>query len=150
MTDERSYLRENAAQRQRLGALVRRLSDEDLGRPLEGGWTVATLLAHLAFWDRRQLLLLQRWEREGVGPSPVDVDAVNEAVRALSAAIPPRAAAQLAVEAAEAVDRELEQLPPDLVAAIEAAGTVRALRRSMHRREHLDQIERALGTRPTE
>ena len=76
---------------------------------------------------------------------PIEVDAVNEAVRVLSAAIPPDAAVELARIAAEAVDRELEGLSPELEKAIEAANRPRVLRRSEHRREHLDQIERALA-----
>jgi len=71
-------------------------------------------------------------------------DAVNEAVRSLSVAIPPKARAALAQAAAEAIDHALEGIAPELEAAIEAAGRVRILRRSEHRREHLDQIERAL------
>ena len=148
MSASRPYVEENAIERERLRTLAARMSDDDLSQPLGDGWTPATVLAHLAFWDQRQLVLLKKWEREGVKPSPVDVDTINEAVRTLCLALPPRAAAQLAMAAAEAVDHELEQIPPDLVAAIEAAGLVRALRRALHRREHLDPIEAALAFPP--
>jgi hypothetical protein len=62
-------------------------------------------------------------------------------VAILSAAIPPRAAAKLAVEAAETLDRELEKLTPEQVEALEAAGMNRLLNRSLHREDHLNQIE---------
>jgi uncharacterized damage-inducible protein DinB len=55
---DRAYITRNAAQRERLHTLVERLSDEDLARALTGGWTVAVLLAHLAFCDR---FVLVRW-----------------------------------------------------------------------------------------
>ena len=60
-------------------------------------------------------------------------------------ALPPRQAAELAITAAEEADRELSDASPELVAAIEAQGKFR-LRRSAHRQEHLDQIERSLKT----
>jgi hypothetical protein len=41
-----------------------------------------------------------------------DVDVLNEAVRALCLAIPPRAAAQLALATAGAIDRKLGSLSP--------------------------------------
>jgi hypothetical protein len=146
MSGDRTYVTENAAERERLRALAERMSDDDLRRPLADGWTVAATLAHIAFWDQRGLALLERWERQGVGPSPLpaDVDAVNDATRALCLAIPPRAAAELAVVTAEAIDRKLERLTPEMLAQMEAAGSPLGLKRATHRREHLDEIERLL------
>ncbi len=148
MSTDRSYIAENASERERLRRLVARTSDDDLTRLLGDGWTVAATLAHMAFWDQRGLALLARWEREGVGPSPLPADthAINDAARALCLAIPPRAAAQLALETAEAIDRKLEQITPERMAEIEAAGSPLNFRRAIHRREHLDQIERQLAS----
>ena len=42
---ERSYLKRNAAERERLRALIERLSDDNLAQPLEGEWTIAAVLA---------------------------------------------------------------------------------------------------------
>jgi hypothetical protein len=86
----RAYATENTHERQRLRTLVARVSDADLTRPLPNGWTVAITLAHLAFWDRQRLALLRRWEREGVTPAPADADTINEGVRVLATALPPR------------------------------------------------------------
>ncbi len=140
-----TYAADNASQRERLFALTAKWTETDLTRPLANGWSVATKLAHLAFWDQYYLPLIEQWERTGFKSSSIDVDAVNEAVRFLSRAIPPTAAVQLVRAAAEAIDRKLESITPDLEVAIEASGRVRLLRRAMHRREHLDQIEEALG-----
>ncbi len=148
MAVDRSHIAHNDAQRERLRALVERLSDADLARPLSAGWTIAGALAHLAFWDQRALVLLERWERGGPGatPPPInhdDVDSINDAAKALCLALPPRAAARLAVSTAEAVDRKVAALPDDRVAANVAAGSPLNLLRAQHRREHLDEIERA-------
>ncbi len=149
MAIDRSYIAENDAQRVRLRALVDRLSDQELGRPLSVGWTVASVLAHLAFWDQRTLVLLERWERGGPGsaPRPInrdDVDWINDAAKAICLALHPRAAARLALATAEAADRKAEALSAELLAANVAAGNPINLLRAEHRREHLDEIERAL------
>src|ERR671939_89289 len=60
---------QDTRERQRLEALVRRLSDPELTRQMDDGWTVAAVLAHLALWDRRATVLVERWRRTGVGRS---------------------------------------------------------------------------------
>jgi hypothetical protein len=100
--------------------LVTRLREEDLTRPLPNGWTVA------------------------ITPAPMDADTINEAVRVLATALPPRQSAQLALEAAEAIDQALERLSAAMVTQIEAGGQASLLRRAVHRRDHLDRIEQAL------
>ena len=140
-----SYTEENAVERQHLVALANRLTDAQLGHSLEAGWTVAAVLAHMAFWDQRALVLLDKWKQSGVGPSPIDTDIVNEAMRVHCLAIAPRAAAQLAVSCAVAIDREIEQLDPDFVAVVLRDGKTVRLNRADHRRDHLRQIEQALG-----
>ncbi len=82
---ERPFVAENTLERERLRALVARLTDEDLSLPLGEGWTVAAALAHLAFWDQRALVLLRRWECTGVGTSPIDIDATNDTILPLFA-----------------------------------------------------------------
>jgi hypothetical protein len=138
------YTLENTAERERLTALVNRLTDEELSRPVDAGWTVAGFLAHMAFWDRRALILLRKWKQEGIGPSPIDTDIVNEAMREHCMAIPPRVAAQMAVACAVAIDQEIEQLDAEMLAAVETDGKTVHLNRTAHRKLHLEQIERAL------
>ncbi|HVO69564.1 MAG TPA: maleylpyruvate isomerase N-terminal domain-containing protein [Aggregatilineaceae bacterium] len=139
------YAAQNAAQRERLRAVVARLSDADLARMVDAEWTVAQVLVHLAFWDRYREAAFVQWEGGGDIPTPVEAEALNTAIAVLSEAIPPRESGRLAVEAAEAIDRVLERLPADKVAAAEAAGLTLLLNRSQHRGNHLNQIERALG-----
>lgn len=149
MSGSRSYVVENNAQRERLRALLTRASDDDLSRPLDAGWTVAAVLAHLAFWDQRTLILIEGWTRAPRGPAPRtidrnDVDWINDSGKALCLALPPRAAARLAIATADAADRAVETLSDEQIAANAAAGHPLNLFRAEHRREHLDEIERAL------
>ena len=137
----------NTKGRERLIALVSRLTDEELGLQAGEGWSVAAILAHLAFWDNRVLELIRRWKKAEVGRSPIDVDNVNDAMKPLCVAVPARIATSLAVSAAEAVDAELENLPEDLkpgIYALVQRGKFR-LDRSFHRHEHLDQIDKILA-----
>lgn len=149
MSVDRTYVEENDAQRDRLKALVGRLSDAELGHPMPAGWTVAGVLGHLAFWDQRIAVVVGGWRKAGAAavPPAVDggsVDWVNDAGKPMLLAVPPRRAAEIAVAAAEAADSALASLPDDFVAANQKAGNPVILRRATHRREHLDEIERAL------
>ena len=145
MTLDQSYLSENAAEYEHLKSLVSRVTDKELGCPLEAGWTVSAVLAHLAFWDQRALVLLDKWGKEGIGPSPIDADVVNEVTRPLCLAIPPRAAAELAVSSAQQIDQAIERMSTEMAAQVESIGQTVRLNRAHHRRDHLSQIEKALG-----
>ena len=138
------YLHENAIERERLFRLTESLNEAQLTRPVANGWSVATKLLHLAFWDQYCLALLKSWKDATPSVSSLDVDAVNEAVRVLSNAVPGSAVIPLVRAAAEAVDREVQELTSGLRAAIEKAGRERIFKRFIHRRMHLDQVEQAL------
>jgi len=145
----RQFVVENARERERLRNLANNLTDEELTTTLyEEGWTVAVALAHLAYWDNRRLILVRKWKQEGVTPTPtIDVDITNDTLLPFLLAIPPRKAAELATLTADALDHELEEASPDLIAAIEALGDRHALDRSIHRKMHLDDIEALLKTK---
>ena len=59
-----SLIMDNGTEREHLRTLANRLSEADLNHPLEAGWTVSAVLAHLAFWDHRSLTLLEKWQIE--------------------------------------------------------------------------------------
>ena len=144
---DRGWVDQNRRERERLHALVARLGDDELRRPMPGGWTVAAVLAHLAFWDQRTLVLLEQWHRTGRPPramSDADVDWINDAGKPLCLALAPREAARLAVTAADAVDAAVEALPDDRLVTNASAGRPLNVRRAEHRREHLDEIDAAL------
>ena len=143
-----SYSEQNTQSRRRLETLVRGLSEEDFARSTDYGWTVSAILAHLAFWDLRMSAILQRWQAEGLDPSPIDMMVVNDALKVICHAMEPRAAAELALSAAEKIDRELEALMAEQAKEIEehAAATETQFRmnRSLHRDGHLNDIEALL------
>jgi hypothetical protein len=152
MATDRSYVTENQTQLARLEALVGKLGDRELSRPLDAGWTVAGVLAHLAFWDYRIVTLLDAWGVDGRGTLPpahheADVDWINDAGKPLCLGLAPRVAARIAVEAAIAADQRVATLSDAALAANAAAGSPISVRRAAHRREHLDEIERALAAR---
>ncbi|HSF07311.1 MAG TPA: maleylpyruvate isomerase N-terminal domain-containing protein [Methylomirabilota bacterium] len=152
MMVDRTFVTENDAQRQRLRTLVARLSDQELSRPLPAGWTVAGVLGHLAFWDQRILVLLERWQKDGAAAvpqalNPADVDWINDATKPLLLGLPGRRAAELAVAIAEAADGKVAELGETFLSRNAAAGNPVNLVRAQHRREHLDEIEAALGLR---
>ncbi len=136
-----AYNEENTRQRERLRTLLARLTDQDLAHPLADGWTVAGFLGHLAFWDYRALQLIRRWKQTGVQSSAADVDVMNDSMKPLLLAIPPRRVAEMVMEAAVAVDKEIEELSPDLIAQIEAQATNFRLNRGHHRSAHIHDIE---------
>jgi mycothiol maleylpyruvate isomerase-like protein len=151
MATDRSYVAENRAQLERLRALTDKLSDQQLAEPMEAGWTVAGVLAHLAFWDERIVTLIDRWDGgRGTPPAAYDeavVDWINDAGKPLCLALLPRVAARMAVEAAVAADERVARLSEAQHAANAAAGSPISVRRAEHRREHLDEIERILARR---
>ena len=140
---EKAVLLENNSQRARLEALVE--GGVDYTTDLGEGWNISVALAHLAFWDRRAAGLLHRWDVEGSLPDPVDVNLLNATLLPEWSALDPERAAQLASEAAVLVDAAVETLDPDKADAIVMIGNQFIVDRGRHRREHLDQIEQALG-----
>lgn len=144
MTQDRSFIEQNRASTQRIRALADRLSDQELQQPVGEHWTVAITLTHLAFWDRRVLLGLDGVEREGLSSIPQIDISVNDLSLPFWAAIPPRTAAQLAIETAAALDQRLEQYPSALLDQLYAQNSKRWVLRSLHRNAHLDEVEAAL------
>jgi mycothiol maleylpyruvate isomerase-like protein len=140
-----THVAQNREQLERLRRLVARLSDDDLRRELPDGWTIADALAHLAFYDRRAQVLLERFAREGVFASPYDYETINTALPHLTRRIPPREIAAEVVAAAEAADRAAAATPATLVGEIRRLNQVK-LERAEHRRSHLDDIEALLAS----
>src|SRR5512136_1138748 len=131
MTMDRSFVELNHASIRRIRELAARLSDDELQHPVGEHWTVAITLAHLAFWDRRVLYVLDMTERDGKLFIPEIDIFVNDLSLPLWAAIPPRAAAQIAIETAETLDKRLEDFSPALLEEIYAYNK-RWIIRSLH------------------
>jgi len=131
------------ASRERLRRFVETSSDDALSQHIEDDWTVSALLAHTAFWDRRAAWLVKKCIEGSYEPSPASLDEVNDSALLQWRLVPPRAAAQEALDAAEAIDGLLAGLSAEQLALLDQHEI--RYDRSRHRNEHLDQIERALG-----
>jgi hypothetical protein len=144
MTIDQTFVERNRAATNRIRTLVEGLSDTELQTPVGEHWTVAIALAHLAFWDRRVLLGLDVVEREGKLNIPGIDLSVNDLSLPFWAALPPRVAANLAVETAAALDERLENFPPALLAELYTHNQ-RWVERALHRNGHLDEVEATLN-----
>jgi hypothetical protein len=145
---DRSFVDENDAARVELSEFIAGLDERSFKCPVGSGWTISTCLCHLAFWDHRVLFLLNEWERTGQLErsrfSSQSVSSINQAVNAISQAVPGAAAAKLALDAALAVDSLLASISDEMIGQLVSAGFGRYLKHSLHRREHLHKIKEAL------
>lgn len=138
-----AYIDRNRASTQRIRQFAQ-LSDAEMRTPVGQHWTVAIVLAHLAFWDRRVLYVLDHTEQDGKLFIPEVGVEVNDLSLPLWAAIPPAEAARIAVETADALDRRLETYPQRLLEEIYTYNK-RWVDRALHRDGHLDEAAAALG-----
>jgi hypothetical protein len=144
---DRSYVVDNETELARLKGLVARLTDADMARPMSDDWTIGVGLMHLAFWDGLSLSKFEEWERTGVVQIPPMgdmVDQINQAMLPWWRTIAPAQIRHAVVAAAEAVDQKAQTLPAPIVEVIQSLRP-RSLVRAVHRRQHLNQIERALA-----
>ena len=129
----------------RLRRFAATVTPDQLPQEVVAGWTVAALLLHMAFWDRRAGLLLARWMESGVEDSPIDSDIVNDSLKEMLLAVPIEIVPRLALAAAEEVDRAIAGLPASMLSEIEGRDVHVRLDRAHHRNQHLDEIEKSLG-----
>lgn len=149
MTDDRAYIEANTRERERLRTLVTSLDDDALTAPVNEYWTVAGVLGHIAYWDIRVLVLaqkIQRGEPWVAGDAEPDGDWLNDSTRPLIHAIPPRKAAEFALQIAEQCDAVVADLPLDRMWPGDPESPINAGRWE-HRAEHLDEIEASLRPR---
>ena len=143
MVIDRSFVELNHTSTERIRKLVSKLSDKQLQLPVGEHWTVAIALAHLAFWDRRMLYVLDKTERDRKLFVPEIDILVNDISLPLWAVIPPREAARLGVDIAQALDKRLEEFPPELLEELYQHNK-RWVVRALHRDEHLNEVDEAL------
>ena len=150
MPEDRSHDAETDAERERMRALIARLSEKELSQPMPAGWTVAAVLAHIGFWDARAVYWLDKWA-QGVAPTPYEpenTEAVNESAKPLCLALPSRDAAKLALRLADDADSKVKALSDDMLRKVRATGGPPFnLSRAIHRKEHLDEIDAVLARR---
>jgi hypothetical protein len=140
---EPSFIELNRASRERMRSLADRLTDEEMLTRVGEHWTVAIVYAHLAWWDRRVMYVLDMTEKNGKLFVPEIDIVVNDLSLPLWAAVPAREAARIAMENAEALDQRLETYPEPLLEEIHNYNK-RWVVRALHRNEHLDEADLSL------
>jgi hypothetical protein len=143
MSLDPTYKEENRAARERIRAMSHRLTDEELQTPVGEHWTVGIVFAHLAFWERRVMYVLDMTEKNGKLFIPEIDIFVNDLSLPLWAAIPPREALRIALEECAAVDERLANYDPALLEEVYNYNK-RWVVRALHRNEHLDEADAAL------
>lgn len=143
MTLDPSYTELNRRSTQRMRDIASRLSDAELLTPVGEHWTVAIVFAHLAWWDRRVMVVLNRTAEDCKLFIPEIDTVVNDLSLPLWAAIPPREAVRIGIETAADLDRRLEVYDPTLLEEIYAYNP-RWVVRALHRNDHLDEAEAAM------
>ena len=120
---DRSFIELNRASQERMRTLAGRLTDEELQTRVGQHWTVGIVYAHIAWWDRRVMYVLDMTEKDNKLFIPEIDIFVNDLSLPLWAAVPPREAVRIAMETAETLDKRLEDLSRVAVwKAIEDAG----------------------------
>ena len=138
-----TYKEQNRKSRERIRALAERLTDEEMQTKVGEHWTVGIVFAHIAWWDRRVMYVLDMTEKDGKLFIPEIDIFVNDLSLPLWAAVPPREAARIAIETSETLDKRLEEYSPALLEEIYNYNK-RWVVRALHRNEHLDEADAAL------
>lgn len=142
--DFNELTKKNTVSLQQYRDLLSTCSDEDLTTPMPAGWTVSAVLMHLLFWDQRALTLLEKWEKDSIEFSPVDIDVVNEVSRYMCLAVPPRIAVNMFLLTADALNDRISRIDQKWIAEIEEKGKNVNLDRAKHREMHLADIKKVL------
>jgi hypothetical protein len=122
------------------------LDEGELTKVVDGGWTVSTILAHLAFWDRWVENRWRLFKANGAFDDLPDMgDLINPTAEAQWMALPPSSAKQLSEAAAESLNRTIQSLDATAVAAAVDTGREHLVDRSRHWNEHMDQLRRTLA-----
>jgi hypothetical protein len=143
MTVDRSFIELNNISRERMRALAESLTDEQMQTKVGEHWTVSIVYAHIAWWERRTLVVLDMTEKAGKLAYPELDVVINDISLPLWAVIPPREAVRIALESAEAVDKRLEGYSDTLLEEVHNKYQ-RWVFRASHRNEHLDEADTAL------
>ncbi|HET7145482.1 MAG TPA: DinB family protein [Anaerolineales bacterium] len=143
MSLDPTYKELNRASTERIKKLAASLTDQEMQTRVGEHWTVAIALAHLAWWDRRVMYVLDMTKKDGKLFIPEIDIFVNDLSLPLWAAIPAREAARIAIETSEDLDKQLEAYPQNLLEEIYNYNK-RWVVRALHRNEHLDEVDAAL------
>jgi len=140
---DRSFIELNRISKERMQTLAGRLTDEEMLTKVGEHWTVGIVYAHIAWWDRRVMYVLDMTEKDDKLFIPEIDIFINDLSLPLWAAVPPREAVRIAMETAETLDKRLEEYSQALLEEIYDYNK-RWVIRALHRNEHLGEADAAL------
>ena len=140
---DQSFIELNRASRERMKTLADSLSDDQMLTRVGEHWNVGIVYAHICWWDRRVIYVLDMTRKNSKLFIPEIDIFVNDLSLPLWAAVPAREAVRLALENAEELDSRLEEFPPALLKDIYNYNK-RWVVRALHRNEHLEETEAVL------
>ena len=144
MADKNAYFVENQNATRRMERLVEPLTAKELTQKIGETWTISMTLTHLAFWDQRVIHVIEMAEKSRPILAPFFDNQINDILAPFLSAIPPKKAARMAIQIAKTLDQKLANCSPDFIEEMLAVNN-RLVQRSLHRNDHLDEIEAVLG-----
>jgi len=142
------FKEDNKVQNDRLNSILEKLSPAQWSQDIGGGWNIGTMMCHLAFWDHMTSVRLRLWKDKGrlsVIPDEDNINSINDSMRFICGAIDYERGKMLVKLSADEIDSLARSLTPGQLAELESTGRERWFKRSLHRRHHLERIERALA-----
>ena len=139
---------DNRIQNDRLKSILDKLSPAQWSQDIGSGWSIGTMMCHLAFWDQLTSVRLRLWKEKGrlaVIPDEDNINSINDSLRFIFGAIDYEHGKALVQKSADEIDSLAQSLTPAQLAELESAGRDRWFKRSLHRSHHLERIERALA-----
>jgi hypothetical protein len=139
-----SFTESNRSSLEELRSYVERLNDQQLRQQIDDDWTVSGTLAHIAFWDRRAALVVERVLKDSAYQHVrEDADIINATGIPQWRRLEPSEAIEDMIEAAEYLNRTVDLLDEETAQRLPASGT--NVGRAKHRKEHLEQIRQHLA-----
>jgi len=138
--NNKSIFQSNRRSTERMRQIIHSLSEKELSQTIANNWTISITLAHLAFWDQRVIHVIELAKKNNVLNAPLFDDQLNDILTPILGAISPPEAVRMAINIADALDEMLEECSPEFIEQLLKKNN-RLVERSLHRNNHLDEIE---------
>jgi hypothetical protein len=139
-----SFAEPNKSSLEELRAYVENLTEEQLRLQIDEDWTVSGVLAHIAFWDRRAALVVERVLKDNTYHHVrEDADVINATAIPQWRRLEPSQAIEDMIEAGEFLNRTVDLLDEETAQRLPTTGT--NVGRANHRLEHLEQLKQHLA-----
>jgi hypothetical protein len=138
--NNKNIFQSNRRSTKRMRQIIHSLSEKELSQTIGNNWTISITLAHLAFWDQRVIHVIELAKKNTVLNAPLFDDQLNDILTPILGAISPPEAVRMAINIADELDEMLEECSPEFIEQLLKKNN-RLVERSLHRNNHLDEIE---------